>query len=162
MEYTITLENVGAGPLNLGPSGTTSYGMRDLLPLGFCYVALSVTYQGLPLDEPQVNIPGGNKLCPDPDTRQQLDWDFTDQIPSGETRTLTYTATAVAPGGVYWSDLLVNIVEIPGSSTYTWPTAAIIVRDHFDVVATLDGRSIVNFDLSMGSGSGAVDAFVID
>ena len=62
----------------------------------------------------------------------------------------------------FWCDLLVNIVEIPGSSTYTWPTAAIIVRDHFDVVATLDGRSIVNFDLSVGSDSDAVDGFVID
>jgi len=136
--------------------------MRDLLPLGFCYVASSATYQGVYLEDPQVNIPGGNKLCPDSDTRQQLDWDFTDQILSGDIRTLTYTASAVAQAGAYWSDLLVNFSEFSGASTYTWPTAAIIVRDHFDIVATLDGKSIVNFDLSVGSGSGSIDGFVID
>ena len=162
VEYTITMENVGAVPLNLGPSGATSYGMRDLLPLGFCYAASSATYQGLSQVDPQLNIPGGNKLCPDPDTRQQLDWDFADQIPSGETRTLTYTASAVAPEGDYWSDLLVNFSEFSDPPTYTWPTAAIVVRDHFDVVATLDGRSIVNFDLSVGPGSGSIDGYVID
>ncbi|MCI0896647.1 MAG: hypothetical protein J4N84_17270, partial [Chloroflexi bacterium] len=64
--------------------------------------------------------------------------------------------------GAYWSDLLVNFSEFSGPPTYTWPTAAIIVRDHFDVVATLDGKSIVNFDLSVGSGSGTIDGYVID
>ncbi|MCI0794178.1 MAG: DUF11 domain-containing protein [Chloroflexi bacterium] len=162
VEYTITMENLGAIPLNLGPSGPTSYGMRDLLPLGFCYVASSATYQAVSLDDPQVNIPGGNTLCPDSDTRQQLDWDFTGQILSGEIRTLTYTASAVTTAGAYWSDLLVNFSEFSGPPTYTWPTAAIIVRDHFDVVATLDGKSIVNFDLSVGSGSGTIDGYVID
>ena len=77
---------------------------------------------------------------------------------------MTYTASAVAMAGAYWSDLLVNFSEFSGPPTYTWPTAAIIVRDHFDVVATLYGQSIVNFDLSVGSGagSGAIDGYVID
>ena len=33
VEYTIEIENVGPDPLNLGPSGATAFGIRDLLPL---------------------------------------------------------------------------------------------------------------------------------
>jgi len=33
VEYTIEIENVGPDTLNLGPSGATAFGIRDLLPL---------------------------------------------------------------------------------------------------------------------------------
>ena len=55
VEYTISIENVGAVPLNLGPSGATAYGIRDLLPLGFCFVDSSATYQGANLANPAWN-----------------------------------------------------------------------------------------------------------
>lgn len=162
VEYTITIENVGPTALTLGPSGARAYGIRDLLPLGFCFVESSATYQGAGLADPAWNIPQGSKLCPSSDTRQRLDWDFPKQIPGGETRTLVYRTTALAPAGDYWSDLLVNFTEFTDPPVYTWPTAVVMVRDTFVGSATADGRPIAIFDVSMGGSSGGVDDFVIE
>ena len=162
VEYTIKIDNIGAVPLNLGPSGATAYGIRDLLPLGFCFVESSATYQGASLADPARNIPQGSKLCPSLDTRQRLDWDLSDQIPSGETRTLVYRTAALAPAGEYWSDLLVNFAEFTDPPVYSWPTAVVMVRDTYVVSATVDGRTIATFDVSMGGSSGGIDDFVIE
>jgi hypothetical protein len=162
VEYTITIENVGAGSLSLGPYSNTAYGIRDLLPLEFCYLENSALYQGTNLPDPERNIPKGSKPCPVPDTRQQLDWSFADEIPSGETRTLTYRATATAPRGDYWSDLLVNMAQFAGPSIYSWPTAALLVRDMYKATATIDGQSIVTFNISVGTDSGTIQDYVIN
>jgi len=162
VEYTITIENVGSVPLNLGPEGSTKYSLRDLLPLEFCYVGSSTLYQGLNPGDPKTNIPKGNKLCPDPNTRQRLDWEFTDQIPSGATRTMTYRAEATVSRGDYWSDLQANFAEFAGPSTYTWPTAVILVRDEYEVSATLDGRPIATFAVSLDTNSGGIDSWEIN
>ena len=95
MEYSKEVENVGPVSLNLGPSGATGYGIRDLLPLGFCFVDDSATFQGASLANPSTNIPQGSNLCPSSDTRQRLDWDFSELISSGETMTLVYRTTAL-------------------------------------------------------------------
>ena len=162
VEYTITIGNIGPTTLNLGPSGSIGYGIRDLLPLGFCFVASSATYQGASLADPATNIPQGSNLCPSSDTRQRLDWDLAEQIPSGETRTLIYRTAALEPAGDYWSDLLVNFAEFTDPAVYTWPTAVVMVRDTFTADATLDGRAIVSFEVSMGASSGGIVDFVIE
>jgi uncharacterized repeat protein (TIGR01451 family) len=162
VEYTITIENVGPTVLNLGPAGGASYGLRDLLPLGFCFVDGSATYQGAGLSDPSMNIPLGPKVCPSSTDRQRLDWDFSEQIPSGETRTLVYQVTALVPAGDYWSDLLVNFSEFTSPPVYTWPTAVVIVRDTYVASATVDGRIIATFDISMGGSSGSIDDFVLN
>ena len=87
---------------------------RDLLPLEYCYVASSTLYNGQNPGDPKTNIPKGNKPCPDPNTRQRLDWDFTDQIPSGATSIMTYRAGATVSRGDYWSDLQANFAEFSG------------------------------------------------
>ena len=46
VEYTIEIEDVGPDTLNLGPSGATAFGIRDLLPLEFCFLDWSVTFHG--------------------------------------------------------------------------------------------------------------------
>lgn len=162
VEYTIEIANVGPVVINLGPSGATTYGLRDLLPLGFCFVDGSATFQGVGLADPDTNIPQGSKLCPSSSDRQRLDWDFSEQIPSGETRTLVYRTTALVPAGDYWSDLLVNFAEFTTPSVYTWPTAVVIVRDSYTVSATADGRPVATFDVSMGGVSGGIDDFVLE
>ena len=162
VEYTINIDNVGAVSLNLGPSGVTGYGIRDLLPLGFCFVASSATYQGASLVDPVMNIPQGSNLCPSSDTRQRLDWDFSESIPSGEARTLVYRTTALVSAGNYWSDLLVNFTEFTDPAVYTWPTAVVMVRDSYTVDASVDGRAIVSFDVSMGGSSGGIVDFVLE
>ena len=162
VEYTITVNNVGAVTLNLGPRGATEYGIRDLLPLQFCYLESSAVYQGANLPDPVRNIPQGSKTCPDSSTRQQLDWDFDDAIPSGDTRVLTYQATALVGAGDYWSDLLVNFAEFTNPPIYTWPTAPVVVRDKYTVNATIDGRIIADFEVSVGDGSGEIEDYIID
>ena len=159
VEYTITIENIGAVPLTLGPGGGTNYGLRDLLPLGVCYVGPTLysdpTVSAADL-VPNTQIP--TNTCPNPDQRQRADWDFTNVIPSGETRTLTYTATGDIATGAYWSDLLVNFSGLAEAATYTWPTAGILVEDDYTASITLDGRSIGSCDVSQGSdGSASVD-----
>jgi len=156
VEYTITIENVGSVPLNLGPDGSTRYGLRDLLPLDFCYVGSSTLYQGLNPGDPKTNIPKGSKLCPDPNTRQRLDWEFADEIPSGATRTMTYLAGATVSRGDYWSDLEAKFAEFSGPAIYTWPTAAILVRDEYEVSATLDGQTIGTFSVFLGISAGGI------
>ena len=165
VEYAIEIENVGPVVLNLGPSGATAFGLRDLLPLGFCFVDGSATFDGVGLANPDTNIPQGSKLCPSSTDRQRLDWDFSEQIPSGETRTLVYRTTALVPAGDYWSDLLVNFAEFSDPSVYVWPTAVVavvIVRDAYTVSATADGRPIATFDVSMGGDGGGIDDFVLE
>lgn len=162
VEYSIEIENVGPVPLNLGPSGGTAYGIRDQLPLGFCFVDDSATYQGASLANPDTNIPQGSNLCPSSDTRQRLDWDFSESISSGETRTLVYRTTALVSAGNYWSDVLVNFTEFTNPAVYTWPTAVVMVRDSYTADATADGRTIVSFDVSMGGSSGGIVHFVIE
>ena len=97
--YTITIENVGSIALNLGPAGGTSYGLQDLLPMGFCFVAGSATFKCSGLADPARNIPQGPKICPSSTDQQRLGWDFSELIPSGETRTLVYQMTALVPAG---------------------------------------------------------------
>jgi uncharacterized repeat protein (TIGR01451 family) len=162
VEYSIEVENVGPVSLNLGPSGATGYGIRDLLPLGFCFVDDSATFQGASLANPSTNIPQGSNLCPSSDIRQRLDWDFSESIPSGETRTLVYRTSALVSAGNYRSDLLANFTEFTDPAVYTWPTAMVMVRDSFIVDATVDGRAIVSIDVSMGGSSGSIVDFVIE
>lgn len=162
VEYSKEVENVGPVSLNLGPSGATGYGIRDLLPLGFCFVDDSATFQGASLANPSTNIPQGSNLCPSSDTRQRLDWDFSESIPSGETRTLVYRTSALVSAGNYRSDLLANFTEFTDPAVYTWPTAMVMVRDSFIVDATVDGRAIVSIDVSMGGSSGSIVDFVIE
>ena len=162
VEYSIEIENVGPVSLNLGPSGATGYGIRDLLPLGFCFVDDSATFQSASLANPSTNIPQGSNLCPSSDTRQRLDWDFSESIPSGETRTLIYRTAALVSAGNYWSDLLVNFTEFTDPSVYTWPSAVVMVRDSFTAEASVDGRAIVSFNVSMGGNSGSIVDFVIE
>ena len=148
--------------LNLGPSGATGYGIRDLLPLGFCFVDDSATFQSASLANPSTNIPQGSNLCPSSDTRQRLDWDFSESIPSGETRPLIYRTAALVSAGNYWSDFLVNFTEFTDPSVYTWPSAVVMVRDSFTAEASVDGRAIVSFNVSMGGNSGSIVDFVIE
>ena len=114
VDYLLTVKNIGESTLKIGPKGQTKYGLRDLLPLGFCYQSPTV-YTGPAVQgpdpnvvPPKLNIPKGNKSCPDTDTRQQLDWDFTVSLAQGQTATLAYSATASVARGDHWSDLLVN------------------------------------------------------
>ena len=86
---------------------------------------------------------------------------FSESIPSGEARTLVYRTTALVSAGNYWSDLLVNFSEFTDPAVYTWPTAVVMVRDSFTVDASVDGRAIVSFDVSMGGSSGGIVDFVI-
>ena len=116
VDYSLTVKNIGEATLIIGPKGQTKYGLRDLLPLGFCYQAPTVytgpTVQGPDPNAgpPKLNIPKGNKSCPDPDTRQQLDWDFTVDLAQGQSATLAYSATANVSRGEHWSDLLVGVI----------------------------------------------------
>ena len=161
--YTIQIDNIGTGPL-------TMTRVRDLLPLGYCFVANSATLGGVPLADPKVNIPKGQgKPCPDPDDRQQLTWDLTDQIPSGGSRTLVFNALAVVKAGDHWSDLLVTFNEIVGDDlelepVYTWPTSLVTVRDVFNVEAQIgDTNQVIgNYEVWVGSDSGTIVKWTVE
>ena len=88
VEYTIEIENVGPDTLNLGPSAASAFGIRDLLPLEFCFVDGSATFHGTGIADPSLNIHQGANLCPSSSTRQRLDWDFSEQMASEEIRKL--------------------------------------------------------------------------
>ena len=170
-DYALTIKNIGEATLKLGPTGQTKYGLRDLLPLGFCYQAPTV-YTGPAVQgpdpnviPPKLNIPKGNKSCPDPDTRQQLDWGFSVDLAQGTTATLTYSATANISRGDFWSDLLVNFEdaqEFP-EAMYSWPSAVVTVKDAFDIEVTLsDGTTIiVKVRVVIGNSSGTIAQFEI-
>ena len=171
VNYALTVRNIGEATLKLGPEGSTKYGLRDLLPLGFCYQAPTV-YTGPAVQGPDPNlvppklsIPKGNTTCPDPDTRQQLDWEFTVDLAQGTTATLNYSATAQVSRGEYWSDLLVNFddtQEFP-EALYSWPSAVVTVKDAFDIQVTLsDGTTIiVKIRVVVGNSSGTIAQFEI-
>ena len=170
-DYSLTVKNIGESTLKVGPKGQTKYGLRDLLPLGFCYQAPTVytgpTTQGPDPNvvPPKLNIPKGNKSCPDSDTRQQLDWDFSVDLVQGQTATLAYSATATVARGDYWSDLLVNFddsQEFP-EAMYTWPAAVVTVKDAFDFTVTLtNGTTIlVKIRVVVGNSSGTIAQFEI-
>jgi uncharacterized repeat protein (TIGR01451 family) len=153
--YTIDIENIGTGAL-----GMTR--VRDLLPLGFCFVTGSATLGGSPLADPDVNIPQGNKPCPDTDDRQRLTWDISDEIPSGSTQILVFSALATVKAGDYWSDLLVTFDEIP-DDVYTWPTALVTLRDAFKVEAQIgDSNEVIgNFQVWVGTDTGTINRWTV-
>ena len=171
VDYAVTVKNIGEATLKLGPKGSTKWGLRDLLPLGFCYQGPTV-YTGPAVEGPDpnvvpptLNIPGGNKTCPDPDTRQRLDWEFDVDLTEGDTATLTYSATANVSRGDYWSDLLVNFDDTQEFPTplYSWPSALVTVKDAFDFNVTLsDGtKVIVKIRVVVGNSSGTIAQFEI-
>ena len=57
---------------------------------------------------------------------------------------------------------MVNFAEFTDPAVYTWPTAVVMVRDSFTVDATVDGRAIVSFEVSMGGSSSGIVDFVIE
>lgn len=153
--YTIGIKNIGTALLNM-------IRMCDYLPLGFCYIADSTTYEGNPYPNPELNIPAGSTLCPDDDTRQRVTWDVTEVIPSGSSRTVAFSTKATLKAGDYWSDLLVTFDEIP-DDVYTWPTALVTIRDAFSAEAKIgdSSKKIGRFEVWVGSESGTLNKWTI-
>ena len=160
--YTITIANTGTGPLTIKQ-------IRDLLPLGFCFLAGSASYDGGSIGDPETNIPKGNTSCPDTSTRQRLTWgDLEYQAPSGATKALVFQARATVTAGDYWSDLLVTFDEIEDGQgkdepVYTWPTALVTLRDAFKVEARIGGETKVigTFQVWVGTDSGTIKRWTV-
>ena len=154
--YTIEIKNVGTAPLTMDE-------IRDVLPLGFCFVDGSATLDGSPFPNPDVNIPNGGTSCPDDDTRQDAEWDTTEVISSGGSRTLVFSAEATVTAGDYWNDVLVDFDEIT-HDVYTWPTALVAIRDAFSAEALIgdSSESIGDFEVWVGSESGTLGTWTIN
>ncbi|MCH7712105.1 MAG: hypothetical protein IIC99_00645 [Chloroflexi bacterium] len=153
--YTIDIENIGTAPL-------TVTRIRDLLPLGFCFVTGSAVLDGNPLADPVVNIPNNNTPCPDTEDRQRLTWDLSNQIASGASRVLVFRALATVKAGDYWSDLLVTFDENP-DDVYTWPTALVTLRDAFKVEAQIGdtNKVIGTFQVWVGTDTGIINRWTV-
>ena len=171
VDHALTVKNIGEATLELGPTSQTKYGLRDLLPLGFCdqvptvYTGPVVQGPDPNVIPPKLNIVKGNKSCPDTDTRQHLDWEFSVDLEQGEPATLAYSAIAKVSRGDFWSDLLVNFEdaqEFP-EAMYSWPSAVVTVKDAFDFIVTLfDGTTIiVKIRAPVGNSSGTIAQFEI-
>ena len=75
---------------------------------------------------------------------QRLDWNFSPdyQIPPGETRTLTFDATASVPPGDYFNEVWLTIAEFT-DTIYTWPTALIKIMSAAETSAESGGLSAI-------------------
>ena len=95
--FTVVIDNIGSTSVGVSQ-------VRDLLPVGFLYVASS-TGGDLTAQEPATGFQQG---------RQRLTWSFnpSNAIPSGESRTLIFETDATLAPGRYASDLLGSIDEI--------------------------------------------------
>ena len=153
--YTIDIKNIGTGSL-------TMTRIRDLLPLGFCFVEDSATLDGNPHPNPSLNIPNGGTPCPDDETRQRVTWDLTDVIPSGGSRVLVFRALATVKAGDYWSDVLVTFDETVDDA-YTWPTAVVTLRDAFKVEAQIgDSNEVIGiFQVWVGTDTGTINRWTV-
>ena len=147
--YTLKVDNIGDDSLALA-------GIIDLLPTGFSYD--SINPGGDITDAPsqlhtvvQVN-------------RERVTWNFNPDVsvPSGTSKTLSFSATAVITQGNYWSDALFDFAggDFPGD-VYTWPTALITVIDVFDVQAVdADGnQTVINLQVWVGDQNGVIDTW---
>ena len=121
--YTITINSVGTAVLNMSQ-------VRDLLPPFFFYVPGS-TAGDITTTDPQTIMYQG---------RQRLTWAFSPQIQiqPGETKTLTFQATAQAGPGDYWNEVWVTLAEF-ANPLYTWPTAPVTVLDVVSIIAVSQG-----------------------
>ena len=123
--YTITIDNIGNVALNMSK-------IRDRLPVDFLYVVGTV---------------GGDITGAEPSTMiqqgaQRLDWNFAPdyEIPSGETRTLTFDASATVPAGDYFNEVWLTIDEFT-DTIYTWPTALVQIMSATETTAQSGGIS---------------------
>ena len=158
--YTITIENTGTGSRGIEE-------IRDLLPLGFCFVPGSATYDGGSIGDPETHM-RGNSGCPDDSIRQRLTWDdLVYHLPSGATKTLVFQSQATVSAGDYWSDLLLTFDQFDDQwgddPAYTWPTALVTIRDTFKVEAQIgDSNEIIgNFQVWVGTDSGTIHRWTV-
>ena len=153
--YTIDIKNIGTSSL-------TMTRIRDLLPLGFCFVEDSATLDGNSHPNPALNIPNGGTPCPDDETRQRVTWDLADVIPSGASRALVFRALATVKAGDYWSDVLVTFDETVDDA-YTWPTAVVTLRDAFKVEAQIgDSNEVIGtFQVWVGTDTGTINRWTV-
>lgn len=95
--FAVVIDNIGSTDAGVSE-------VRDLLPVGFLYVASS-TGGDLTAQEPNTQFQQG---------RQRLTWSFNPSvtIPSGESRTLLLEADAALPPARYASDLRVTVDEL--------------------------------------------------
>ncbi len=134
--YTISIENIGTGDLNLER-------IRDLLPEGFLYVT-GTTTGDITNADPNATMHQG---------RHRLDWDFapTKQLPAGQTWLHVFDADATAAPGEFWNEVWLTFDEF-SYTIYTWPTAVINVMAVFETSAT-DGERTVSSEVWVGADS---------
>ena len=84
------------------------------------------------------------------------------EVPSGETKTLKFSATASVTRGDYWSDVTVDFSggAFP-DDIYTWPTGLVAVRDVHNATATDENGNVIVIDLQLwvGSDQGLIDTW---
>jgi uncharacterized repeat protein (TIGR01451 family) len=133
--YTITIRNTGTWVLSMSQ-------LRDLLPpAGFAYVPVSVT-GNITNREPTLTSVNG---------REHMQWDFSPalRVLPGQTKTLSFQATAIAPPGDYYNELWVTFDQFSDPfgnrvPVYTWPTARIKVMSVIETLSdTPDGDSAI-------------------
>ena len=159
--YTITIENTGTGSRGIEE-------IRDLLPLGFCFVAGSAIYDGASIGDPAIHMKG-NTSCPDDSERQRITWDdLVYLLPSGAAKTLVFQAQATVTAGDYWSDLLLTFDQFDDEwgddPLYTWPTALVTLRDTFKVEAQIgDSNEVIgDFQVWVGTDSGTIKRWTVN
>jgi uncharacterized repeat protein (TIGR01451 family) len=133
--YTITIRNTGTWVLSMSQ-------LRDLLPpAGFAYVPVSVT-GNITNREPTLTSVNG---------REHMQWDFSPalRVLPGQTKTLSFQATAIAPPGDYYNEVWVTFDQFSDPfgnrvPVYTWPTARIKVMSVIETLSdTPDGDSAI-------------------
>ncbi len=137
--YTITLLNFGTEELNLS-------GVTDLLPPGFLYENGS-TSGPITTSNPNTTMQQG---------QQRLTWSFNPRIPlsAGQTKTLTFRATAQVDPGEYWNEVWVSAQEL-AQDVYTWPMARVRVMSVLRTEVT-NGYFTISSEVWKGS-----DSFVV-
>ena len=148
-DFSITIDNIGTDDLTLKE-------FIDLLPPGFSY--LSTSPYGDITDIPS-QLHQENQV-----NRQRVTWKFNPEIslPSGTSKTLTFTTAASVTRGVYWSDLLVDFGGGAFSEDrYTWPTAVISIIDSFNITATDDegNNQVLSLQVWISDDSGLVSTW---
>ena len=126
--YTIQIDNTGTATIKLEQ-------VWDILPQGFTYVPGSSS--GITTAEPTLTMQSG---------QQKVDWEFDSphpSIPSGQSATQVFQATATPLDGIYYNEAWVETTsdsDNPASSGDTAPVAA--TTPQYDIRASAGAVAI--------------------